>query len=881
MGAAHKYDLTSDVTHLIVGETDTPKYRFVAKERPDVKVLRPAWVEAVRESWLEGGLTDVQAIEQGYLLPTYYGLRICVTGFEDCECKHFAGSHKSLTMDAVTYRKQLEHEIQSHGGDYRGNLTKDVTHLVAKEPTGTKYAYAKQWGIKIVSVEWHEQSVERGMVLEETLYNPLLPPVERGKDAWIRRSVSATSLGKRGRESEGLSQKSRKLRRTASAKFEADNDGLWTNIVTDKVKSPEPSRDVWEDGVAVKWQPDPSETVQRSFLTSDQDSQDTLNERPKSLSVNPLTNQVRKPSGLFHGSHFVVHGFDERKTAILQGHLQSHGATVITDVLLFPPGNSFLLVPYTMQMSDIPNPPDSKHRSVVATDLWLERCIFGKRLEAPSASVTSLPFREFPLSGFENLTISSTGFQGVDLLHVSKVAKIMGASYSEEFKETSSVLICNNLSGKEKLWHAQLWKIPAVKAEWFWDCIRFSTMVPFDNYLVQPISHPTASASGETSQPLAAKPKRSSEDKSGLQKGPSAAASHQRQSSPKHSLRPQLRDGQNESSPMEKLHRTVECSFPDESGPIMKESEQVVNDEPLAEQPAEQFKKLPLQDISPNASPPKARVNAQPADSPQKVDGMATAAARQTQADYDESLGPAISSLLKHHQNQRMSNSASSPTKQRPLSSSSATSTTQDRLRPRRRQLLGRAPSNVSSSHEVSNQARHSITRASSIDTTNTDGLGTPIGDSATTASNTPTSKRGVFASIGAHDVGGKREDERTEDGADHDDDPDKPNMDHLQMTQLGYEDPDVAAWRERVAMKLAGGAAAAAAAGGDGMAMAMAAPPAPAGRGDATAAVGSKGTTPGRKRKDNNNTTNNNMQAGGLGIAKRTRLSTAGGGHR
>ena len=84
MGAVHKFDLTSDVTHLIVGETDTPKYKFVAKERPDVKCLRASFIEAVRTSWLEGGEPNVEVLEKEHKLPTFSGLIICVTGFEDC-----------------------------------------------------------------------------------------------------------------------------------------------------------------------------------------------------------------------------------------------------------------------------------------------------------------------------------------------------------------------------------------------------------------------------------------------------------------------------------------------------------------------------------------------------------------------------------------------------------------------------------------------------------------------------------------------------------------------------------------------------------------------------------------------------------------------------
>ena len=89
MGAVHKLDLTSDVTHLVVGDYDTPKYKFVAKERPDVKCVLSSWIEAVRASWLEGGETNVENLEQEHKLPTFTGLRICVTGFDDCMFAQF------------------------------------------------------------------------------------------------------------------------------------------------------------------------------------------------------------------------------------------------------------------------------------------------------------------------------------------------------------------------------------------------------------------------------------------------------------------------------------------------------------------------------------------------------------------------------------------------------------------------------------------------------------------------------------------------------------------------------------------------------------------------------------------------------------------------
>ena len=130
----------------------------------------------------------------------------------------------------MAFRKELEDLISANGGSYHGNLTKEVTHLIAKVPSGPKYTYAGEWGIKIVSVEWLHQSIERGMILEENLFHLLLPASERGRNAWIRKTGSMSPLGKRARDDAGPMQ-SRKLRRTASAKLNRQTDGLWTDIV--------------------------------------------------------------------------------------------------------------------------------------------------------------------------------------------------------------------------------------------------------------------------------------------------------------------------------------------------------------------------------------------------------------------------------------------------------------------------------------------------------------------------------------------------------------------------------------------------------------------------------------------------------------------------
>lgn len=83
MGAVHRFDLTLDVTHLIVGEYDTPKYRYVAKERPDVRPMTIQWIEAVRELWINDQDIDFDALEREHTLPTLHSLKFSMTGCDD------------------------------------------------------------------------------------------------------------------------------------------------------------------------------------------------------------------------------------------------------------------------------------------------------------------------------------------------------------------------------------------------------------------------------------------------------------------------------------------------------------------------------------------------------------------------------------------------------------------------------------------------------------------------------------------------------------------------------------------------------------------------------------------------------------------------------
>src|SRR5271156_1983379 len=98
---------------------------------------------------------------------------------------------------AATERLEIAEQVKANGAVYEGDLTKQITHLISFRTEGAKYRAAKSWGLRIVSIEWLRDSLERSMILDEKLYDPALPEEERGRDAWDRTKPKRTSLGKR------------------------------------------------------------------------------------------------------------------------------------------------------------------------------------------------------------------------------------------------------------------------------------------------------------------------------------------------------------------------------------------------------------------------------------------------------------------------------------------------------------------------------------------------------------------------------------------------------------------------------------------------------------------------------------------------------------
>lgn len=485
MGAKHTLDLTSDVTHLLVGNTDSKKYQYVAKEREDVRVLLPQWVHAIRNKWMADEIIDLNEMDAEYKCPALYGLKICITGFEDLD-----------------FRNELARNIAKHGGQYTGDLTKDVTHLIAFTPQGKKYEYAGTWGIKVVSLKWYKDTLDRGMQLDETLYHPAMPPEQQGRGAWNRQSPGSSRLGKRQRTEPVAQEPSRKLRRAASARFGGQQNDMWNDIVGNP-----PTDDA--DGPSTKLR------ATRSMSNVKQDTD--LHTKPELNTNEPASVQVQPSDqdshstvqghqgGFLTGKHFAQKGFDEPRKSLLLSALSGLGAIIhegIGDLLKGVDDDDHsrsLIVPYDIELKQLTTIQRTLRRSSIVTELWLEYCMTVKAFVPPESYALAAPVCPTDIPGISKLIVNASGFHQLQTMHIAKTVKKLGATYQETFTPQTSVLITNSSNlNHQKVLHATSWKVPVVTEKWLWKLIATNRIPSFENFAV---SRPNQEAKPDRSKP--------------------------------------------------------------------------------------------------------------------------------------------------------------------------------------------------------------------------------------------------------------------------------------------------------------------------------------------------------------------------------------------
>jgi hypothetical protein len=273
------------------------------------------------------------------------------------------------------------------------------------------------------------------------------------------------------------------------------------------------SQDMWQDiSAADATTAAPSETTDQ-WTAGDEDSQLTLGRAVAQPQVKQSfdvwqeknTAVASKPEGLFSGWCIATEGFDKEKTKRLAQYLEPNGAQIVKGLQdLNSTGEEHhekrcVLVPHAQTDPNM-NKPHLASGVVIATEWWVERCVHYKQVLDPQQDVLSRPLWNLNIMGFSKLTISTTGFSGVDYRQVAESIKLAGATYQEQLTPTISVLISGTSTvKKEKAYYAAKHQIPVVTADWLWTCLEKQRKPTMDRFMIELPKYDPTNATGSAS----------------------------------------------------------------------------------------------------------------------------------------------------------------------------------------------------------------------------------------------------------------------------------------------------------------------------------------------------------------------------------------------
>lgn len=202
----------------------------------------------------------------------------------------------------MSFRTHLQRTLTENGATFNKDLVRTATHLIVRVPEGPKYEYAKAWGVKTVSLKWLEDSCARGMILNESLYDPKLPVEEQGIGAWKAHNP-APSKKRTNKPQPSNTQRARKIRRVTSVKLENQANDLWTDIVPKTRANREPVV-TNDDGAA--------EHADTSLPGDEQLDRSTRS------NGNPPVHHNRSSEfrGFWYGHRFFIDHFDRRQVSL-------------------------------------------------------------------------------------------------------------------------------------------------------------------------------------------------------------------------------------------------------------------------------------------------------------------------------------------------------------------------------------------------------------------------------------------------------------------------------------------------------------------------------------------------------------------------------------
>ena len=450
-GGKYQANLNSKTTHLVAEEAVGKKIEAAAG-LPCV-IVTPQWIHV-------SVARNVRANETDYKLRPLTGTVVCCTGLDAAE------------------RATFEEKVSRSGGKWTADLVRRVTHLLALEPRGDKFAHAASWDVPVIKPEWVDASIRAGYQVSVEAFRVSNAPV---RDMYLDScTFYLVGFDKSPRVFHEMLSLVREAGATRLSFFNADRV---THVIVGPDVSDTSTLDAKLFAVPVLWaawlaacrratrklQPAP----QHYISAAPQPGTD-----PSVLSaVSELQKVFRNPRG--------------RRTKPLAGQrIWKHERAVVDDadmeclkdlgaqVAERRQDASVVIVPWDFCFSSHFDPEIVRTR-ILVTRFWVAACAQDRRAVDPSSRFSFRPVMperddEHALataaSALRSVKLSITNvdndFGERDCLDVA--AEILGADVSADFRKSCTHLVCGKPTGS-KYQAARRWNIPCVSVKWLLD----------------------------------------------------------------------------------------------------------------------------------------------------------------------------------------------------------------------------------------------------------------------------------------------------------------------------------------------------------------------------------------------------------------------------
>lgn len=433
---------------LVSGDYDrrkTRKYDFCVRHRPDIIFLDSKIIIELYELWKSGeDITERNRLREysDNKLRMLYLLKNQYADLPLSNCYIFIGRLSAdLSRTTITELEDICHSLGCKNVDSKTLNTNVLSErdqynilFISDGSNGARQTAAARFHIPIVHYKWLLDCKKRFAMLS---YNPY----------YVINNVKSTSYDEIGAEACDCWDTLDKIHHfeTLMNNEEEQTKSLQSSLLLNKFK-PQGGK-IWDK-------------VMSNATTKTIERRPSADKNITSSRQNSIFDDM-KPSHqglIFSNCSFTIHeSFPSRHHRILLNVIKKNGGTIITSIHTNP---DYMIIPSNIPMETLDIlPQTTSSDTYTVTEFFVERCLHYKSLINPP-DTWSKPFyytENFHIVPDPNivhkreehpndLMIAMTGFQGVELLHMTKILKLLdnkGVTYTEYVNKHIDLLLLN------------------------------------------------------------------------------------------------------------------------------------------------------------------------------------------------------------------------------------------------------------------------------------------------------------------------------------------------------------------------------------------------------------------------------------------------------